>query len=224
MEQQETQQVQEQFIDSGQVQLIERIGFLSNLEVNKTIILPDSNLGYATKITKKRPIIERKPIYLLDENNEKLPRLNEDGSYILNENNEIQYIIKDYLEKIIGFEAFEDKIPATEPIITDIASSNYGQQCMLTMLDFGTSYDIISSIHCIEDEKIDYSYTLAQTANVIKWLAILHKGLNGHASRIVKTNITKDYHYPIEQQKKKGFFDGIAKFFGANSDTQEVPE
>src|SRR3990172_143400 len=101
--------------------------FMSHLAIDETIIKPDFS---ASKLTYKKPIIVKTPIYLLDEQGKKIPILietvNEQGepiqAYDLTENGEIKYIIQDYMEETKGWETAYEDIPSVD-IITKEASS-----------------------------------------------------------------------------------------------------
>jgi hypothetical protein len=180
-------------------------------QIDQLILTPEAR---ATDIIKKVPNMVKEPIYLLDENDEKVPLTNEDGEIIVSEEGEIKYIIKDYKEVQHGWIPVRDIVPASEIFNIDNATSNLSQEAIKVILYEWWMYNHYALKQQLTGK--DYSYRLHKLRNDA--LAVLNsaKSYNNSTVQAIKTFInktdTKQWMKQDEGDKKKS--NPFAAMFG----------
>jgi hypothetical protein len=97
-------------------------------QIDQMILTPEAR---ATIITKKAPRIIRKPIFLLDDQGEKIPVKDEAGNIKYNEEGEVMYVIKDYEETQVGWMPVQEIVPASEMFNVDNGTGNISHEAVI---------------------------------------------------------------------------------------------
>jgi hypothetical protein len=174
-------------------------------QIDQLILTPD---GRATVMVRKAPNIVKIPVYVLNENGEKVPALDENQNPRTNELGEIIYQIKEYKEEQQGWIPVQEIVPASEMFNIDNGTGNISHEAV----EFLTKTMWRYNTFCVYQQTTnnDYSIYLHKLRNDA--LAILNssKSYGGGTIQAVKTFInrtdSKQWINPIEEEKKNGFF------------------
>lgn len=177
----------------------------SSEQVDQLILTPE---GKATVLIRKKPNWVKQPIYLLNEDGEKIP-VRKDGEVVLNENNEIQYIIKDYEYVQDGWIAVEEILPASEPFTIDNSTGNLSQEAVNFSIRTMWFYNYLMPFQTETNE--DYSLYLHKLRNDFLAVTNTSKSFRQGTIQSIKTfrNIvdTKEWsNREDEEQKNAGLF------------------
>jgi len=151
-------------------------------QVDQLILTPEAR---SSVIIKKKAKYEKIPIYAMDDNKEKIPLLDSEGSPIVDADGAQRYLIKDYDYVQRGWTSSMEVIPASELFTIDLATSNISGDAvrLITMLMW--NYNHILTLHESTDD--DYSVLLHKIRNDIIAVVSAAKSYNGGTVASVKT-------------------------------------
>lgn len=173
-------------------------------QIDQMILTPEAR---ATVIVKKKPNMVKVPIYLLDEDGEKVPIMEENEKVRIDEDGAVQYVIKDYEIIQDGWMAVQEIVPASEIFTIDNSTGNLSMEAVKLQTRGFWFYNFISIYQQATDN--DYSLYLHKLRNDNLSLSNASKSYNGGTVQAIKTFInktdTKQWLNPQEDEKKKGF-------------------
>lgn len=190
-------------------------------QIDQMILTPEAR---ATIITKKVPRIVKEPIYLLDENGEKIPVKDDTGEIRYNENGEVMYVIKEYKEHRMGWMPVQEIVPASEMFNVDNGTGNISHEAVIFLTKTMWRYNIF----CVYQQTTDNDYSIYLHKLRNDALAILNssKSFNGGTLQAIKTFInktdSKQWLNPQEEEKKPGVLGGL--FGGGNKGKARQPD
>ena len=151
-------------------------------QVDQIILTPEAR---SSVIIKKKPKYEKIPIYAMDDEKEKIPLLDSEGSPIVDADGAQRYLIKDYDYVQRGWTSAMEVIPASELFTIDLATSNISAPAvrLITMLMW--NYNHMLTLHEATDD--DYSVLLHKIRNDIIAVVSAAKSYNGGTVASVKT-------------------------------------
>lgn len=173
-------------------------------QIDQMILTPEAR---ATVIVKKKPNMVKKPIYLLDDDGEKVPITDEKGNIKINDLGEMEYVIKDFELVQDGWIAVQEIVPASEIFNIDNSTANLSMDAVRLQTRGFWFYNFISIYQQATDN--DYSLYLHKLRNDSLSLGNASKSYNGGTVQAIKTFInktdSKQWLNQQEEEKKKGF-------------------
>ena len=194
----------------------------SNEQIDQLILTPEAR---ATVITRKVPKMVKFPIFLLDEQGNKVPLLDDEGKARTDNEGIMQYVIKDFEIKQVGWESQVDYVPATEIFNIDDATSNISHEAvkLSTRMAWFYNYLSVKQMHTNKD----YSYYLHKIRNNRMAIVASAKSYNGGTIQAIKTFInkmdSKQWTNQINPEEEKKGFNPLAMIFGGNK-KKEAPK
>ena len=191
-------------------------------QVDQMIITPEAR---SSVIIKKKPKYEKIPIYAMDEQKEKIPLLDSEGSPIVDADGAQRYLIKDYDYVQRGWASTMEVIPASELFTIDLATSNISGDAvrLITMLMW--NYNHMLTLHEATDD--DYSVLLHKIRNDIIAVVSAAKSYNGGTVASVKTyrtiNDSKQWQM-LDDGQKAGGGNPLASLLGGFGKPKEQPK